>query len=169
MPTASIKQRTSPPSINTSHNQNLGTDRSEAEVRQQDIEAAGTAPTQVVFRVTNWSAEPYTTKQHIVWALPPMPHPIPAGVGSPSRCSSVAQAHWPQLEPTPPAGTPARTGRLDVLRPRIHHCPMVFENGSWHRLVDTPVDDGADDANDDDDDDVVVDVAVVAGGAGRGL
>ena len=49
------------------------TDRSEAEDRQLDIEAAGIVPTQVAFRVTNWSAEPYTTKQRIVWALPSMP------------------------------------------------------------------------------------------------
>ena len=33
---------------------------------------------------------------------------------------------------------------------------MVFENGSWQRLADTSVDDGADDADDDDDDDVPV-------------
>ena len=33
----------------------------------------------LVFRVTNCGNEPYTTKQHVVWALPPMPrdwHPI---------------------------------------------------------------------------------------------
>jgi hypothetical protein len=41
------------------------TDRSEADVRQQDIETAGIAPTQVVFRVTNWSAEPCTTKEQV--------------------------------------------------------------------------------------------------------
>ena len=45
----------------------------EAELPQEDIEAGGIAHTQLVFRVTNWGNEPYTTKQHIVWALPTMP------------------------------------------------------------------------------------------------
>ena len=46
--------------------------RLQTELSQADIEAAGTASMQVVFRVTNWSAKQYTTKQHIVWALPTM-------------------------------------------------------------------------------------------------
>jgi hypothetical protein len=137
------------------------TDRSEAEDRQLDIEEAGIAPTQVEFRVTNWSAEPYTTKQRIVWALPTMPrdwHPFLWPMWTTLQDAALALEHTGHnLSLRRQLAPPPRVVRLDALvdvsPPYHYHCPMVFKNGSWHRLGDTSVDDGADDADDDDDDD----------------
>ena len=51
------------------HQLDIEAARLEAELPQEDIEAGGLARTQVVFWVTNCGNVPYTTKQHIVWAL----------------------------------------------------------------------------------------------------
>ena len=53
----------------------------------------------------------------------------------------------------PPPRVVGLDALVDVSPPYRYHCPIVFKNGSWHRLGDTSVDDGADDADDDDDDD----------------
>ena len=123
-----------------------------------------------MFRFTDWSArsdEPYTTKQHIVWALPRMPrawHPIVWPVWGGLQEDALAIDHighnLSQLEPRP-VEPPPRVVQLEALvdvnasPPYCYHCPKVFEHGSWHRLGDTPVDCGADDADDDDNDDDV--------------
>jgi hypothetical protein len=139
----------------------------------------GFASTQVVFRVTNWSAKPYTTKQDIMWALPPMPreyHPIVWPVWGILQDVALAledRGHnltlRRQLEPPPSA---VRFDALiDVSPPFGYQCFWVFEHRSWERFGDTwptglprlmPVDDlpaDATDDADDDDEDVVWDEA----------
>jgi hypothetical protein len=89
----------------------------------------------VAFRVTNWSAEPYTTKQRIVWALPPMPrdwHPFRWPMWTTLQDAALAIEHiGHNLSLRRQLAPPPRVVRLDALvdvsPPYRYHCPMVFD------------------------------------------